>query len=661
MRMVIHWTLAILTIISCLSSSFGENEPSLQIGLPEGATARLGKGTISKIAYSPDGTRLAVGSSIGVWIYDAESNKALDLFPMYGVSCLAFSPDGKKLISGSKTHHIILWDVTTGEPLRHIGETRERIYSIAFSPDNRTVTSGHDNGYLILWDTETGKHIRDFSNGTGGENAFVRPFEHTGLIHCLAYSPDGLTLASGGHDYHYLDRGTKVRLWEATTGKHLRLLISTEDEMDYVNSIAFSPISQILAYGWSDGAISLSDIKTDEPPKTLAKSLGTMRHQVLCLAFSTDGMLLASGAWDSNVRLWDLKTNKLLRTLTGHKSEVLSVAFSPDGKTLATCSKEDVRLWNIEGGHNRSIINHFAILDVAFSPDGKTLASGNDDNTVSLWDKKSAKRINTLIGHKERVSNVVFSPHDETLASMDKNNVLLWNVRTGENLHTLSTIDNYSVAFSPDGETLAIEGPGSTVHLYDTQTKENYYTFTKEKHWVIHMTFNPDGQLHALLAGENRNRSLWNIKADKLLYSLTLPTTKRYTLGPTAFNLNTNVIATEMRDNTPISRWNNAVWLWDIRTGEHIRTLTAHLEVIRCLTFSSDGEQLASGSYDETVLLWDLKTEKHPRILIGHNDVVSDVVFSPDSKTLASTSKDGIVLLWDLNKVITSPEENRGE
>ena len=652
MRMLMHWTLAILTIISCLSSSFGENEPSLQIGLPEGATARLGKGTISNIAYSPDGTRLAVGSSIGVWIYDTETNKALDLFPMYGVSCLAFSPDGKKLVSGSKTHHIILWDVTTGEPLLPIGESNERVYSVAFSPDNRTVASGHDDGYLNLWDAETGKHIRYFS-GMGGEEGSTLPFEHIGSVHGLAYSPDGLTLASAA----YYDRGTEVRLWEATTGRHLGLLISEAGEMDSVECIAFSPVSHILAVGWGTGRISLADVETDEP----IKSLGNHRPQISGLAFSSDGGLLASAAWDSTVRLWDLKTNKLIHTLTGHKSDVLSVAFSPDGKTLASSSKEDVRLWNTEGGHNRSIINHFAILDVAFSPDGKTLASGNDDNTVSLWDKKSAKLINTLIGHKELVSNVVFSPHEDVLASTDNNNVLLWNVKTGEHLHTLSTIKNHRIVFSPDGKTLAIKGPGATVRLYDTQTKENHYTFTKEKHWVIHMAFDPDGQVHALLKGEIRNRSLWNIKADELLYSLTVPAKKRYTLGATAFNPNTNVIATEMRDNTPISRWNNAVWLWDIRTGEHIRTLTGHLEVIRCMTFSSDGEQLASGSYDETVLLWDLKTEKHPRILIGHNDVVSDVVFSPDSKTLASTSKDGIVLLWDLNKVITNSEENRGE
>lgn len=657
MRMLMHWTLAILTITSCLSSSFGENEPSLQIGLPEGATARLGKGIISKIAYSPDGTRLAVGSSIGVWIYDTESNKALDLFPMYGVSCLAFSPDGKKLVSGSKTHHIILWDVTTGEPLRHIGETHERVYSVAFSPDNRTVAIGRDEGNLTLWDTETGNHIRYFS-GMGGEEGSILPFEHTGPVHCLAYSPDGLTLASGG----YYDRGTEVRLWEATTGEHLGLLITEAGEMDSVDSIAFSPVRQILAVGWSDGAISLSDIKTDEPPKTLAKSLGTMRHEVLCLAFSTDGMLLASGAWDSTVRLWDLKTNKLIRTLTGHKSKVLSVAFSPDGKTLATCSKEDVRLWNTEGGENRSIINHFAILDVAFSPDGKTLASGNDDNTISLWDKKSAKRINTLIGHTKRVIDVVFSPHGETLASADYNNVLLWNVRTGENLHTLSTSENYnySLVFSPDGETLAFKCPSSTVHLYDTQTKK-ITTHSKEKHWVIHLTFDPDGQPHALLGGKNRNRSLWNIKTDELLYSLTVPKTKRYTLDTTAFNPNANVLATEMRDNTPVSRWNNAVWLWDTRTGEHIRTLTGHLSGISRMAFSSDGEQLASGGHDETVLLWDLKTEIHPRILIGHKDGVSNVVFSPDSKTLASTSDDGTVLLWDLNKVIANSGENRGK
>ena len=657
MRKIIYIGLVVFIISSYLSTAFGEYDPVAQIGLPEGAIARIGKGTINKVAYSPDGTRLAVGSSIGVWIYDIESGKALDLFPMYGVSCLAFSPDGKTLVCGNRRHHLVLWDMTTGEPLRTFNSGfQDKVFSVAFSPDGKTLVSGDAQSYLRMWETATGNSIRILS-GMGGEEGSRLPFEHTGLIQDISFSPDGKTLASAG----YYDRGTEVRLWETATGKHIRLLDSVEGEINSLNCIAFSPDGRTLAVGLGAGGIELWNMTTGEHAQFLSGPDGRYIWGVLDLAFSPDGKLLASCGGDNLVDLWDMRTNKHLRTFTGHKDDVFSVAFSPDGKTIASSSKESVRLWNTQGEeHLRSVITHTAILDVAFSPDGKTLASGDEDNTVRLWDAITGKPITTLSGNKGQISNVVFNPNGKTLAIIGNYTVRLLDTKTGELLRTLSEYENYRVAFSPDGETLVTTQPRGTVRLWDFRTNELRRTFTKPKHGVGPIVFNSDGQVLALLRDEDKSYSVWNIKTDELICSLTVPVTKRILWG-VAFSPDGSMLSTGMVDMAPSGERQDTVWLWDTTTGKHIRTLTGHLNNITCLAFSPDGQLLASGSEDETVLLWDLKNGKHPYILVGLNDEVTNVKFSPDGKTLASNCKDGTVLLWDLNKISINIEDRNGK
>ena len=598
--------------------------------------------SVESIAFSPDGRTLAVGwGTGGISLSDTKTDalpQYLDGHHRWEVLSLAFSPDSALLASCGEDDTVRLWDMKTNKLHRTFTGHKGDVFSVAFSQDGKTVASSSKES-VRLWRTKGEEDLRSIVT-------------HTAILD-VAFSPDGKTLASGG----YYDRGTTVRLWETAMGKHIRLLHSEEGEMDSVESIAFSPDGRTLAVGWGTGGISLSDTKTDALPQYLD---GHHRWEVLSLAFSPDSALLASCGEDDTVRLWDMKTNKLHRTFTGHKGDVFSVAFSQDGKTVASSSKESVRLWRTKGEEDlRSIVTHTAILDVAFSPDGKTLASGNEDNIVRLWDTKTGKPLTTLIGHKGEVDNVVFSPDGKKLASVEDDTVRLWNVRTGEHLHILSKSKYFSAAFSPDGETLATKNLGGTVRLWDTKTSELRHTFTKQKHWVIGMTFSPDGQLHALLQDESRNRSLWDIKAGELLCSLTVPETKRNQWGA-AFSPDGSVLATGMVDKTPIGKRDDTVWLWDATTGEHIRTLTGHLSTITCVAFSLDGQLLASGSEDETVLLWDLKTGEHPRILIGHNDRVLGVTFSPDGKTLASRSRDGIVLLWDWNKVIANTEDNNG-
>ncbi|MEG4048557.1 AAA-like domain-containing protein, partial [Microcoleus sp. Pol17_C1] len=207
-------------------------------------------------------------------------------------------------------------------------------------------------------------------------------------------------------------------------------------------------------------------------------SLEGHRSSVISVAWSPDGNTLASASGDNTIKLWNVQTQTELKTLTGHSSSVISVAWSPDGKTLASASDDKtIKLWNLQtqkelttlAGHSDSV------WSIAFSPDGKTLASASGDNTIKLWNLESQKPITTLTGHSNLVNSVAFSPNGKTLASASGDKTIkLWNVQTQKELKTLTGHSNlvWRVAFSPDGKTLASASGDKTIKLWNLQTQK---------------------------------------------------------------------------------------------------------------------------------------------------------------------------------------------
>jgi WD40 repeat protein len=277
---------------------------------------------------------------------------------------------------------------------------------------------------------------------------------HTALVWDVAFSPDGRLLATASWD------GT-ARLWDPATGEHLRTLTGPDGE---VLAVAFSPDGRLLATGGRDGAVRLWDPATGEHRHTLASRDGQV-HGVAC---SPDGRLLAIVGERGKVRLWDPVTGERLRTL-GHNLTAWAVAFSPDGRLLAT-GFASVQLWDMATGERLQTFTGVGpgVSAMAFSPDGRLLATADSDGTVRLWDPATGEH-RALTGHTGNVRGVAFSPDGRLLATGGRDKTArLWDPATGEQLHILVKHGSvWGVAFSPDGRLLATAGNDGTVRLWE--------------------------------------------------------------------------------------------------------------------------------------------------------------------------------------------------
>ena len=676
--------LSSLTLSTLTPVSVAQTQDYSGVNLPDGAIARLGKGGVSYrdrgIAFSPDGHYLAVATSMGVWLYDAETFDELALLPGHKeeVTVVAFSPDGTKLASVSGFHFpgiLKLWDVETRQNIDTFQVERGSTDSVSFSPDSKMLAWADR-----LWDVETGQQLDIFQDN--------RLFD-------VAFSPDGKILAGTGISAVDRTQAGVIKFYDVATGRLINTLTATQrtksnESSRRVSSIAFSPDGRLLASGSADdGTIKLWDVETGQNIATFAEK-PEPQSSMLCIVFSPDGTELAVGS-TAGIKLLEVPTGKHIYTRQHidfgkleFPASIFSVAFSPDGTKLASGSWDGIKLWDVETGQNLTTLRGHTrmVTSVAFSPDGLTCASTSVDG-IQVWEAATGGHITTLAGPPNFSDSLAYSPDGTKLATGSANarnaehTIKLWTVETGQNIATVRghTDGVVTIAYSPDGTLLASGSKDKTVRLWAVSTGENIATLQGHEKMVLSVAFSPDG---TKLASGSRDTSirLWEIPTGKALYTLggvnspqirveVLPVPRPgQDISELQIDDATDIEAEIIRDwvqsvafspdGTKLASvsYDMTVRLWDVFTQKHITTLIDARYSVWSAVFSPDGTKLAvgTGTGNHTVELWDVSTQKHIATFPGHTGNVYTVAFSSDGTKLASGSFDGTVLLWNVPK-----------
>ncbi len=590
-------------------------------------------GGVTALACSPDGQLLASASTdqtIRVWRRHDWSVLQTLSGHTGNVWGLAFAANGQLLASGGDDKSVRLWDPRSGELVRALSGHTDSVKSVAFSADGRLLASASHDHTVRLWNPADGALVRSL----GG---------HTNNVQCVAFSPGGELLASASDDQ-------TARLWRVSDGTCVRTLSGHSNS---VLGLAFAPDGETLAtcggstalvrWGGGDCTVRLWRIADGRQLKTFAGHVWCVKT----LAYSPDGKLLASGGEDHTIRIWHPPSGELVETIKAHPGAVLSLAFSPDGRLLLSGGDEgglhvrglvDDGRQTLPGHHDddKSGVTDKPIGDLAFSPDGSLLACGSFDHAARIWRLGDQSLLLTLTGHQNNIRTLAFSPDGQVLATAsDDQTVRLWRRSDGVLLKTLAGHGGWvrGVAFSPDGSLLA-SSSDSNVRLWHVGDAKMLQTATGHQGNVHCVAFSPDGTLLASGADDTSIR-VWRVPTLESVRTLSGHTAA---VMRVAFSPDGTLLASASADSV--------VRVWRAADGELVRKFEGHTAAVLGLAFSPDGRQLASSGVDWTVRIWSVADGTQTRCVEIHGAGVRGVAFAPDGATIASGSDDGMVRLW---------------
>lgn len=494
----------------------------------------------------------------------------------------------------------------------------KEISSLAFSPDGTRLASGSADRTVRVWDVEARRAIGTPLRG------------HEGGVLGIAFAPDGRRLFSAGED--------AVRMWDLDTGEAARdpLPVLTKQ----IVAAAFSPDATRLALA-DHFFITVWDLDAWAP---IGRPIRGGDRWVMDVALNRDGTRLVSGHLGGGIRTWDVNTGRA-SAVGETAAEVLAVAYSPDGKHLASGTNW-VRLWDATSGQLRGAPQHAHdgnVTGLAFRLDGARLVSGGTDGVARVWDVVSWQPVGAPLRHQAMVRGFAFTPDGRRLATASGADVMVWELEARARLERSLPAGErpWSVAVSPDGSRMVAGLENGRVQLWDLPARRSIgspVSVLPERETVHTARFSPDGTRLAF-AGHGVVRvsdaGTLEPRGELVLDDAAL-------VPPLAFSPNGQLLAAGEVDGR--------VRLWDAGTLESLGPpLRGHDRAVLSVAFRADGARLASGSGDGTVRLWDV--ERRAPIgeqLRGHTDAVVGLTFlGADERKLLSVDHEGGIRLWD--------------
>jgi WD40 repeat protein len=607
------------------------------------------------LAFRPDGRQVAsagwhirmVAAHSGVTagevrLFDTAGGPGQEPLPLRGhdghLTAVAYAPDNKTA-TAADDGKILLWDSTTGLFLRQLEGHTGKSLCLAFSADGRQLLSGGDDKVIKVWDWQAG-------------TVLLRLEGHTDAVTALAISADGHWAVSGSAD-------RTVRVWDVSAGPALRVL---EGHTDTVTAVALSPDGALIASGSADHGVRL----WDRASGALRYVLWGHSGGVQSLAFHPGSRRLASAGGQKlqpgEIKLWDTGSGLEVLTLRNVSGPFSGVAFSPDGTTLASVDtgglhEGEVRLWMTGPVHELppppaatlhervTLRGHTeGVFGVAFTADGKTLASGSLDKSVRLWDTALGIETGQLRGHTEAVWPVLFLGDGRTLASggWDRT-VKLWDYKDGKEIANFPGLAEavLTLAATPDGHTLAAGLRDGSVQLLDVVGRRAGPLLRGPEKLVLSVAISPDGTTLAA-AEPNGTVRLWDVAGGREKQAL-----PAYMSVMAVAFVSERVVAAAGQDGEP-AQGRCQIKLWDTGSGREQFTLRGPKSMIRTLDVAPATGLLAAGTQDGRLWLWDLHTRKLLLARKAHDAALMFLRFAPDGRALATAGGDKMVRLWEV-------------
>jgi WD40 repeat protein len=599
------------------------------------------------------------------------------------VTAILYTPDGKWLVSAATDGFVRVWDARTGNLRWRVAvepDAYER--ALAISADGAAIAVLSDFEYVVLASTNGALLARH-----------TWPVEkEDGAVRTVAISSDMKTLARGCWD-------ATVRLYDATTGQETRrFAVGDKAKSQIPRSVQFDVERKLIYVAASEkGGVAVYDAASAK----LLRTLKTQPEASCRLQSSRDGRLIAGIGYrlgdqgSDELILWDLATDKPIRSLEKLLPQPICGAFSPEGRLFAVGGqgREIVILDTATGKKHARLPWHPSTLCLAFSPDGKRLAAAENGGSIAFWDTVTWKRIAPSAEPSSGLFDLHFEPDGKELRGTAADGIYWWNVSSGERLRLFPRTNEayWWMWSSPDARLIVARSRGGDLDVLDASTRRVVRTLAGHKKAVYDVAFSPDGARLYSAGGFDRRVIVWDLRTGKILdelashnvrvdhvavspdgrwlaswatdasagldYDIRLWDTAKgklvHRLTPRRGSAFQIVFSADSRRLVSVGgepgrpNTQGEVELWDVSSGKEIRAFYGHKERVSCVAITSDGRMIATGGGDKTLRLWEVASGLERRKLLGHESFIESVDFSPDDRLLAAASNDAPAFIWD--------------